>query len=519
MSKKAVILIGIESTIIVLLAVGLFFVTRHYNKVHKEYLVTQDSGKRPHLYGQHAHDPSAGAHRVKAEDSHQMHIDGSINNLQDSVPAVPVEITRVKRKDMDIFLLTNCTLEAERQIDIFSKTGGEVEQILIEEGEGVQAEGLLAELDKKEAILSLNEAGVKLANTRLIYERSIKTYNDKIISKEEFEGYKLNYETAQVEHEKKKLELDYYTIRSPIQGVVVGRHIDIGDNVKKEQILFTVANFDRIYAKVYVPEKYLNKIKEGQTAYVTVESIPDLRFEGTVRLINPVVESKSGTIKVTVEITDKRIALLRPGMFVSVHIIIDQHPDALIIPKKALIMDSITDEVFVVKYLIKTALPEEIVKMVSPGNEARVNLLSLPKKRGSDELSDKPILGRVVDITDKVTFAETDAKEWRSFPLVGSTTHSRSQMTVELIETSDLKLDMDGAIAEINILNTKGESSSLLPEVVLKVEPTAFKTQVKLGFSEGNEVEVMTGLNDYDKVVTVGHEDLIHGMRVFIVEG
>lgn len=512
MQKKAIILIIVtESIIIILLACCLFFVIRHSNNARPfgPYISKEGPGGA---------EATNFTHKVRD-------LKGKRLNGQYSTP-VPVEVTTVKRKDLDIFLIANCTLEAQKQIDIFAKISGEVKQILIEEGDVVEDGALLARLDEKEASLSLREANVKLANNTLLYERSKRTYNDKIISKEEFEGYKLNYEMAEVEYEKKRLELDYYTIISPIQGTVIGRHIEIGDTVKKEQILFTIATLDRIYAKIYVPEKELNKLKEGQAAYITTESIPDVQFKASVKLINPAVEAKSGTVKVTLEIDDEKVPMLRPGMFVSAQIIVEQHPDALVIPKKAIILDSVKDEVFVVKDIVKISLPEDVAKLISPGNTVRISLSSYPDNQPGIAMMEKISSGKVVDVVGNGIYPGADmstriAGNSRDRSLLSGMKYRvgtpENQVTIELSGASNLIQDQ--ANGELRVLNDKGEIILQLPDVLLNFGRVASRTGVKLGSSEGNEVEVLSGLKENDRIVTVGHEDLIQGVMVFIVEG
>lgn len=512
MQKKAIILIiVIESIVIILLVCGLFFVIRHSNNA---------SLFRPYISKEKSGEGAAINLTPKASDLKDKRLNG-----QYSTP-VPVEVTTVKRKGLDIFLITNCTLEAQKQIDIFAKISGEVKQILVEEGDAVEEGALLARLDEKEARLGLREAEVKLANNSLLYERSKRTYNNKIISKEEFEGYKLNYEMAEVEYEKKKLELDYYTIISPIQGIVIGRHIEIGDNVKKEQILYTVAKLDYIYAKIYIPEKELNKLKEGQAAYITAESIPDAQFKAKVKLINPAVEAKSGTVKVTLEIHDEKASMLRPGMFVSAKIIVEQHPDALVIPKKAIIMDSVKDEVFVVKDIVKISLPEDVAELISPGNSVRISLSSYPDNQPRITMIDKTLSGKVVDVVGDGIYPGVDMHtrivgNGRDRSLQSGMKYSAGtseiQVTIEL--SGAYNLIQDHANGELHVLNDKGEIILQLPDVSLNFGKVASRTGVKLGFSEGNEVEVLSGLNEDDRIVTVGHEDLIQGAMVFIVEG
>jgi multidrug efflux pump subunit AcrA (membrane-fusion protein) len=64
-----------------------------------------------------------------------------------------------------------------------------------------------------------------------------------------------------VDYERKKLEYTYYTITSPITGIVVIRAIEVGSVVEKNQNVFTVADFNPLLARIHVPEKDLNKIK------------------------------------------------------------------------------------------------------------------------------------------------------------------------------------------------------------------------------------------------------------------
>ncbi len=317
--------------------------------------------------------------------------------------AVPVEVAHVKKRDVNAFLLINCTIEAEKQVDIMAKTSGQVKEILVEEGQKVAEGQAFAKLDETESLLALKDAKIRYENAKMLYERSRRTYEDKITSKEQLDESRLQYETSMVDYEKKNLEYTYNTITSPIAGIVVSRVIEVGNVVQKNQKVFTVANFNPLLARIHVPEKDLPRIKEGQPALITIESLPGLQFNGRVKMISPVVDPESGTIKVTVEIEYTEGSPLRPGMFASVYTITERHADALIIPKKALLFESEGTEVFVVK-----KLPPE----------------------------------------------------------------------------------------------TK-----------------AYKTKVKLGFSEGNEVEVVSGLNEDDIVITVGQEDLGDGATVTVIAG
>jgi membrane fusion protein, multidrug efflux system len=410
--------------------------------------------------------------------------------------AIPVEITRVEKRDIEIFLMNNCTLEPEKQIDILAKASGIVKDILVEEGDYVESDDPLARLDDEELLLELKEAKVRKGNAEMVYKRSLKTFEDNIISEEEIEDKKLQFDTALVELERKRLEYKYTTIESPIDGVIVNRSIEKGDSIKKDQMVFKVADFEPILARIYVPEKDLNKIEEGQTARIISEFLPEAEFEGKVRMVSPVVDPESGTVKVTIEIAGAMRGILRPGIFVSVYTIVGRHQDVLIIPKKALILEAEADEVFVIR--------DFFIINVDAVESTRLNIgnsVVCKQKKTSEEsvLSD-------VDYTTygKIVYISRSLDDELLFNVTIETAGVVDMKTNKVFDTVSFYNDQD-----ILVLRIK--------DIVFGMETKAFKTGVTLGFREGNNVEVLTGLKEGDGIITVGQGDIGHGANVIIV--
>ena len=139
----------------------------------------------------------------------------------------------------------------------------------------------------------------------------------------------------------------YYTnVRAPFDGVVTVRNVELGQRVNANQSLFIIADFNPLRAKIYVPEKDIRQLFEGQAAIITVEAEPGVEFTGTVKMVSPVVDPESGTSKVTIDINDHQ-GKLKPGMFASVFITTETHENTLIIPKKALVLESDVDQVYI----------------------------------------------------------------------------------------------------------------------------------------------------------------------------
>jgi len=89
-------------------------------------------------------------------------------------------------------------------------------------------------------------------------------------------------------------------------------------------------------------------VKARQRCVVESEFLKGMTFEGYVKRISPVVDPKSGTFKVTIGLRD-RWRHLRPGIFVNVQIITDTHPEAILVPKQAIVYDGGDQYVFVVE--------------------------------------------------------------------------------------------------------------------------------------------------------------------------
>ncbi len=415
------------------------------------------------------------------------------NNRKD-YEAVPVEAIRVRRGDIEIFLVNNCTLAPEKQVDVVAETSGTVLNILVEEGDYVKSGMPLVKLDDDEARLALREAKLKKENAERVYKSSLDNFKENIISKEEFEEKRFQLEIATVELERKQLECEYTIIESPLDGVVVERNIEEGYHIEKDLMVFKIADFDPILARIYIPEKDINKVVEGQLARVTSEFLSDIEFMGRVKMVSPVVDPESGTVKVTIEIDDLVGGALRPGMFVSVFTIVDQHQDALIIPTKALVLEAEADEVFVVKDFVVMSVDSDMVKGLTMGDRAVCGLKSaINEEKGSGP----SLSGNIVDISG--------SREDKSI----------YNITVEITEA--LNRNTSKEFEKVSFYNIHDALVLEIKNAGFDVETRAFKTKITLGFKEGNYIEVLTGLGEGDRVIIVGQDDVGHGADVAII--
>ena len=277
---------------------------------------------------------------------------------KDAVPAVPVEVAATQRAEMAALYSGTAPVESDRKAFVMPKVQGEIRQVLADEGERVRAGQVLARLDGDRLRLevALNEATMRKLERD--YNRNLELQQKGLVSATAIDNLKYELEAAKANWELAKLQLSYCDIRSPIDGTVTQRLdvVKVGNTVTPvggviesgESSLFVVEDLDTLMLRVNVPERELAKLSVGQVAQLTFDAVPNHVFEGRISLISPYVSAETATFTVRIHVT-KTDGLLRPGMFARVAIVYERKPDALQIPRTALLDGDGPPKVFVVK--------------------------------------------------------------------------------------------------------------------------------------------------------------------------
>ncbi len=260
-------------------------------------------------------------------------------------PKVPVEVSDIRVGSISSTLSSSSTIEAEQTAQVPAKVEGILTAVKVREGDYVKAGQNLACLEDEEKKLAIDQARLRLGKAKAEYQRAELSFEQKLISRFDYEKSVFDRDLAESELETATLELDYTQVRAPFSGRVTEKVVVAGQAVKKGDHLFTLADFDSLVARIFLPEKDVFQLKKGQAAELALESKADMKFNGRIRDISPVVDPKTGTVKVTVDITSRGSAL-RPGAFVRVNIITDTHEEAMLVPKVALLKEDRVDFVY-----------------------------------------------------------------------------------------------------------------------------------------------------------------------------
>jgi membrane fusion protein (multidrug efflux system) len=235
------------------------------------------------------------------------------------------------------YYTATATLAAEKEAEVLARVAGVVEQLLCEEGDVVKEGQEMLRIDNDEYVYRVEQAEAARADLESRYERLQKMIEQNLVSAEEFEGVKNNLESARAEEGLARLNLSYTRVRAPFTGRVVTRHVDVGQNISSGTPLFILSDFDPLLARIHVPAKEFNKLKVDQPVDLVLDS-DGTRLTGRIKLISPVIDPSSGTIKVTVEVTDYPEDT-RPGDFAQVSIVTERRNGSTLVPKIAVVTD------------------------------------------------------------------------------------------------------------------------------------------------------------------------------------
>ena len=312
---------------------------------------------------------------------------------------VPVEVQTLELGAIEAVLRFSTNLEAESEVQVFSQAARRVTDLLVEEGDRVRKGDVLVRLQDEEQKSAIARTESQLEKARREYERQQNLFSKELISEQAMNDATYEVEQLELALEDNRRELSYTEVRAPISGTVTSRLVNLGDTITINQHLFDLVDFDTIVARIFVPEKDLNRLELGQTARLFSQAL-DGSKNGEVIRISPIVDPRSGTVKVTVGIP--RNQSLRPGQYVEVELVVATREDALLVPKRALIFDD--TQVFV--YRLDDEMRVERLE-IEPQLEDRQNVVPSGETLAAN---DRVVIAGQAGLKDgsKVRLAETD---------------------------------------------------------------------------------------------------------------
>jgi multidrug efflux system membrane fusion protein len=283
--------------------------------------------------------------------------------------AVPVSVSQVMQQSVPFRMQAIGNVEAFSTVSLKARIDGQIVQVNFREGREVRRGSVLFKIDARPFEAALRQAEATLARDTAqrdqarAQERRYKDLLEKnFISKDAYAQFRTNADTATAVAQASKaaadnarLNLEYCTIRSPIDGFTGKIQIQIGNLVKANDTnsLVTINQVHPIYVSFSVPEQSLASIRsymsQGSLAVTAAAPNSDRpAAAGKLIFVDNAVDPTTGTIKLRGQFENKDNALW-PGQFVNVSIKLSEQKDAIVIPSQSVQTGPDGQYVFVIK--------------------------------------------------------------------------------------------------------------------------------------------------------------------------
>ena len=268
---------------------------------------------------------------------------------------IQFRMEKVTKGDVQVVVTATGTLSAVRTVQVGSQVSGTLQKLNVDFNDKVRQGQIVAQIDPtfleanvRDAEASLQRATAQYNEAQRSFER-MKTLLDKNLASQadydaalaQFESNDAAKKQAVAQVERAKINLRYATIKSPIDGVVISRAVDVGQTVAASlsaPTLFTIANdLTKMQVQANVDEADIGKVTEDQDVSFTVDSYPDQTFRGKVRQVrlSPVVSQNVVNYVVIIDVPNPDLKLM-PGMTATVTIQITKKEGVIKIPTVAL---------------------------------------------------------------------------------------------------------------------------------------------------------------------------------------
>jgi RND family efflux transporter MFP subunit len=292
-------------------------------------------------------------------------------------PPVSVEVVKITAAEMTQSIDVVGSLSPKFQADVKAEYSGVITQIYVSEWVRVQKGTPLAQLDTRELelLIQRSEAAAEVSRANVVqaevaqnraereYARFLKLKEAGLVTQQNLDdaatekeaaaarvsAAKAQLRAAQGELHQTQTRLSKAVIRSPLNGVVSQRSMNVGD-LTGDKMIFHIVDNRLLELTVTVPSGETGSVKVGQPLLFSTDSLPGKTFTGKVAFINPAVSEADRSVKIVAEVKNEP-ETLKAGLFVKGKIVTGSRTGVLQVPRTGLITWDVAKkqaEVFVV---------------------------------------------------------------------------------------------------------------------------------------------------------------------------
>ncbi len=256
----------------------------------------------------------------------------------------PVEVANVEMSRVTPTLEFSGSILPVREASVGAMVSAQVSKIHVEPGDRVDEGDLMVEMAGEQ----LTQAKAQFIAVEKDWERMTRLLETGAVTQQAFDQVDAAYQAAQAGYD---LVRESTMIRAPFSGVVAATYLEEGEvfvlmpgGSSSTPAIVEVVQMDKVKIEIAVPERDLPEVRKGLKASIVVATYPDRVFEGTVRIVEPVISSMTRTAKAEIIIPNPG-EVLRPGMFA--HLTLELAPrDVLLVTHDGVLQQEGTGRYF-----------------------------------------------------------------------------------------------------------------------------------------------------------------------------
>jgi len=251
-----------------------------------------------------------------------------------------VQVIKPQRRDMAVSLTLPANISPWQQATLYAKVSGYLRWVGVDKGDLVKKGQRLAVIDAPEVEDQYQQAEADFKIKQLTADRLLGVWQDNpdVIAKQDVDVALAVAEAAKHLRDNRRTLLDYTNVVAPFSGQITARFADPGAMIQtatssstQAAPLFTVMDLDTVRIYANIPQEAALLAKPLVPAIVTLRELPGKEFHGSITRTTGALDSATRTLLVEIDLPNKE-RQLQPGMYVSVTLLLERHPQALAIP-------------------------------------------------------------------------------------------------------------------------------------------------------------------------------------------
>lgn len=248
----------------------------------------------------------------------------------------PVEVTECVSRDVSLSLKLVGAVEPFLSTTVSSAMAGQVEEVLVEEGEPVREGQVLARLNRDVIQVRLVQAEARREQARGELDRTQKLVEQDLISLQKLQQVQTNLVLRSADFDLAQIQFEKTEIRSPFTGFVARRHTEIGEWIHTGGPVADLIRTDSVYVATTVSEQHVRHIRRGLSAKIRCDARPDVLFDGTIHRLVPEADPHSHAFPMKIAVANPD-GHLKSGMFARVDLAIDRAQRLVLVMKDAVV--------------------------------------------------------------------------------------------------------------------------------------------------------------------------------------